>query len=317
MTKPGTDPAVLEGMVIVDPTGKSHTVKNGEIIAFTAALGVWKLIEKGGKAVASSKVELDQKAANLYGGGPVENPIVCKPGSVIDVPGTFDGNAQNSKLTGARVLSEGKKSCVMVVDPGTKAGKGEIGVQDGSYSAKVPCNFVSIAVSGPTEIVLGKAGLMKIRLKGLGGLTAAQKEFLGKTLAIRWRNSTTKVVSFGSEDTGFKMVDFAAVVGDTFEMTLPFQSVGPGQYVITAWATNPPLMGSLPYCQGFQCCSTACAPCSSSWGFCDDTGMTNCSRIGGPSGTHCAACLGGVCNHIGSSACGHWWCACPFGFCVC
>jgi len=318
MTKPGASSAMLEGMVVVDPQGQKHGVKNGDVITFASgAVGIWKLLDKGGKKVAESKVPLNEKLSGIWKPEAPNLPVVCRPGSAITIPGKFDGDLANTKVSMGEVLAENDRAAVIAINPDAPKGQNSLDVQDGDYHATIPCFLVDLKATGPSQMRVGQPANLTITLGGLGGMTPEQAASMKSMMAVRYNNQTPGVISLGKTQAGTQVADFSKISNGELVYNVGFKAIAPGNFVLNTWLTTAPTSGSLPFCQGFQCCSTACAPCKSSWGFCDDKGRTNCTRIGGKTGAHCAACLGGICNHVGSSACGHWWCACPWGKCAC
>lgn len=93
----GKDLSVFEGMVIEDPEGKKHAVEPGKLITFVAGAAMaWKLIDKDGETVGGKEITAAKEPAPTAAFP--KDPVLVQNNQACNLPGSFDGDASNSKV---------------------------------------------------------------------------------------------------------------------------------------------------------------------------------------------------------------------------
>jgi hypothetical protein len=304
ITNPNRDSSIAEGMVLVDPEGKPHSLKAGGLITFVAgATMTWKLLDKEGKVLGSKQVSLPNEPPPSV---PPQDPVLCQSNRVIQVPGSFDGRAGNTlvRIGGqeANVLAESPRGAIVVApNLGEQSGKIPIQIDDAGKTILLEGRAVRISMRAPKTMRPGQRGNLDVTVTGLDGLREVKTD---RHVKVTIRNATPDVVALKDGlPNAIHMVNPARIRADgSYRYALPFTALRTGAFQ---------LAGSVS--QSLRGCEIACAPCSQSWRpfhtVCDDKGTVNCAR-----GTKCA----GTCrSHSGGDACGHWFCDCKWGACGC
>ncbi|HWP31465.1 MAG TPA: hypothetical protein VNK96_07070 [Fimbriimonadales bacterium] len=308
---------VFKGLVIKDPQGQSHEVKPGEFISFLATASMTFELLQDNKKVASSVAKLNTKRPPLRQPEFPTDPIVCTSQSAIDVSGPFDGDLSNTTVDKGKVLAENPRGAIIALNNlGNTTGRVKLNISDSGKTGTADLIVTKLSLTGARELHEGQSSEVTVTLRGLEDLTEKEKKSLSNRIYVNYRNDSPQNIKL-KESRLTHVVDLSKKSLGDYQFKIGFVALKVGEFRIPVWICAICAGCGVP-CQGFQCCSTACAPCGTSWVFfCDDAGVTNCARVGAPPPARCAACAGSACAHIGSSACGHWFCACPWGACGC
>ena len=319
---PGETEASFEGMVIVDPQGKNHDVVPGEFITFVAAgTMAWVLLDGDGDKVGETNFELKERHSrdNQF----QDEPIVARSNQVIDIPGDFNGDMSDTKVTiggqEATVIAENPRGALFAVpDLGERVGELECIVEEAGEEHEIPMVALSLSIEGPRTMRLGQTADMTITVNGLRALEDLPEGQMADALYIKYRNDTPNTIGFPNHNVDSHAVDISQIKDGSYSFEVPITAEAPGTFVVTAWSWVY-LEGSYgTYCTSRQCCLVTCGTCTEGWLFCKDDGTVNCTKVDKKK-IQCGRCGQANCgnNHSGGAACGHWWCNCPFGACTC
>ncbi len=296
LSKKSGDSSATEGLVVLDPAGKQHTVSVGKVITFAlGAAPVFSLL-KGGKTLGTQSIPT--------GGAPPApaKEVLVQSNRITDIHGSFDGNAANSSAkignTPLKVIAETPTDMIVACPETNISGPVTIDVSDNGQQSTCPADAVSVDAKAPRAMKIGQRSTVEVVYRGLQQFRNMKPD--GMKLFAYLVNETPQVATLDGKKRAISEKIDTKKINEAGEYLLRagLTAVGPGTYR---------LVGSITL--NAYGCSISCAGCDT-FGYCDSKGTVVC--YAGPDCGH------GCTAHSGGPGCGsNWSCKCKFGRCGC
>ncbi|MEO7307995.1 MAG: hypothetical protein ABIR78_07700 [Ferruginibacter sp.] len=237
----------LEGMVI-EIDGKQTKLGN-RIFSFLVPAGLTsipfllknaagQIIERGQIPVFPQSVNNIQTTPNGINFNP---DIICQPGEPLNIPGNFDGDAANTKISinniPCEIIAESPRQAVVEIPQTTAAGKATIKIEEQQKKQEHTVNVAVINLTAnKTNLLKGEKTTISVSVSGLEGVDPGKNKY-----TVELENQSAQTIAFtkASGNTITKKIEQSSIKQGRFEFTTGIIALTSGSFAVKAVLFKP------------------------------------------------------------------------------
>ncbi len=244
--------STLEGMVI-EIDGK-QTRLSDKMVSFIVPAGVASLPfifkNAAGSTIETGQIPVGTSMNDLLSdlwwrdpiGGQYNIPPVAQPGQSLSIPGKFDGDASNTKVTlngkPVGIIAESPRQAFVEIPNETTAGTFEMKIEEKSNRETSRINIIDLDMSAKKlSLRKGEKTTIHVAVSGLEGLDLSN----GNTLNLTLENNSPQTVVFPGEPGNviIKEINAESVRDGIYEYSTRIEGVTTGGFSITSTVAAP------------------------------------------------------------------------------
>jgi hypothetical protein len=163
-------------------------------------------------------------------------PSICIPGSPLNIPGNFDGDASNTKVMinniPCEVIAESPRDAFLTVPPNAENGPGTLRITENGISRSYPINVASINMTSDKAVInKGQNARVNVTVKGLEQIVLD-----GRGYSMTVNNMSPQSVSFSKMDGNSitKELNSSVVMNGGYDFSTDIRGITSGNYTLTA-----------------------------------------------------------------------------------
>lgn len=222
--------------VIVDDRDRDADLSSFDTMQLTATPSAKIALKRGDKTMVQGTVPFRMVSEPPAASGTGEGSGTVLAGGAFGLPGHFDGDASNTRLTvGSKPLRVAAESTLAVFfyTPADAIGPLEVVAEDGGVTVTGTVNNLGLRFwADQTDLLRGQRTTCHVRVSGLEGLE--------RPVYLALVNRTPGIISLSPADAQLLVLaPGGAGTPGTFQADRPMVGVTPGGFVITAAVTEP------------------------------------------------------------------------------